>query len=31
VDNTLDRRYSDVKGFPALGRSFRVGMTVRPR
>jgi len=30
VDNALDRRYSDVKGFPALGRSFRVGVTVAP-
>ena len=30
VDNALDRRYSDVKGFPALGRSFRVGLTVNP-
>ena len=30
VDNALDRRYSDVKGFPALGRAFRVGLTVNP-
>ena len=30
VENALDRKYSDVKGFPALGRSFRVGLTVNP-
>jgi outer membrane receptor protein involved in Fe transport len=30
VENALDRRYSDVKGFPDLGRSFRVGLTVNP-
>jgi len=30
VENVLDRRYSDVKGFPALGRAFRVGLTVNP-
>ena len=30
VDNALDRRYSDVKGFPVLGRSFRFGVTVTP-
>ena len=30
VENTLDRKYSDVKGFPALGRAFRVGLTVNP-
>jgi outer membrane cobalamin receptor len=30
VDNALDRRYSDVKGFPVLGRSFRLGLTVNP-
>jgi vitamin B12 transporter len=30
VENALDRRYSDVKGFPALGRVFRVGVTVNP-
>ena len=30
VENALDRRYSDVKGFPALGREFRVGLTVNP-
>lgn len=31
MDNALDRRYSDVKGFPALGRSMRVGLTFLPR
>jgi len=30
VENALDRRYSDVKGFPALGREFRVGLTLNP-
>jgi len=30
VENALDRKYSDVKGFPALGRAFRVGLTVNP-
>ena len=30
VENALDRRFSDVKGFPALGRAFRVGITVNP-
>ena len=30
VDKALDRLYSDVKGFPALGRAFRVGLTVNP-
>jgi vitamin B12 transporter len=30
VENALDRRYSDVKGFPDLGRSIRVGLTVNP-
>jgi len=30
VVNALDRRYSDVKGFPALGREFRVGLTLNP-
>ncbi len=30
VENALDRRYADVKGFPALGRAFRVGLTVNP-
>jgi len=26
----LDRRFSDVKGFPALGREVRIGLTVNP-
>ncbi len=30
VENALDRRYSDVRGFPALGRSFRIGLAVNP-
>ncbi|HMI30383.1 MAG TPA: TonB-dependent receptor [Candidatus Limnocylindrales bacterium] len=30
VENALDRRFSDVKGFPARGRSFRVGLTLNP-
>ena len=30
VENALDRRFSDVKGFPALGREVRIGLTVNP-
>ena len=30
VENALDRQYSDVKGFPALGREVRIGVTVNP-
>jgi len=30
VENALDRKYSDVKGFPALERAFRVGLAVNP-
>ena len=30
LGNALDRKYADVKGFPALGREFRVGLTVNP-
>ena len=30
LENALDRKYSEVKGFPALGRAFRVGITVNP-
>lgn len=30
LENALDRKYADVKGFPARGRAFRVGVTVNP-
>jgi vitamin B12 transporter len=30
VENALDRQYADVKGFPTLGRAFRVGVTANP-
>jgi len=30
LENALDRKYADVKGFPARGREFRVGLTVNP-
>jgi len=30
VSNVLDRKYSDVKGFPALGREVRIGLTLNP-
>jgi vitamin B12 transporter len=28
-DNALNRRYEDVLGYPALGRTLRVGITIR--
>ena len=30
VANAFDRHYSEVKGFPALGRSLSVGLTWNP-
>jgi len=30
LENALDRKYADVKGFPAARRAFRVGLTVNP-
>ena len=30
MENVLDRKYSDVKGFPARGREFRVGLSLHP-
>jgi vitamin B12 transporter len=30
VENALDRRFSDVKGFPAYGREVRIGLTFNP-
>ena len=30
AENALDRRYSDVKGFPAARREVRIGLTVNP-
>jgi vitamin B12 transporter len=30
LENVLDRRYADVKGFPARGRAIRVGLTLNP-
>ena len=30
LENALDRKYADVKGFPARGREFRMGLTVNP-
>jgi vitamin B12 transporter len=30
LENALDRKYADVKGFPASRRAFRVGLTLNP-
>jgi vitamin B12 transporter len=30
LENALDRRYQDVKGFPARSREFRVGLSLHP-
>ena len=30
LENALDRKYADVKGFPARGRAIRVGLTLNP-
>jgi vitamin B12 transporter len=30
LENALDRKFADVKGFPAARRAFRVGLTVNP-
>ena len=30
LENALDRKYADVKGFSAARRAFRVGLTVNP-
>lgn len=31
LDNAFDRRYQEVLGYPALGRSFRLGIALRAR